>query len=507
MRKNPTFLYSVICLLLLHVPFISQAQSGAEEAPDFILFFGRFHPLILHLPIGFLLLSFLLYFFSKLKRFTDLRPAVGFSPFLGMASACITALFGYFLSLEGGYGQDTLSIHQWLGYGTAFFSIVVYVLYLKFPEERLGKKVYSALFSVLMIVMLGTGHYGGELTHGEDYITHYLPDGVRSTFGMKVKSTKVKVIENLDEAIVFDDLILPIFEEKCMSCHNSSKNKGELILETKEDILKGGESGEIFTSGDLENSILIKNINLPEEDEEHMPPEGKKQLQKREKELLAWWVESGASFENKVAQTEASESMKELLDKLREELSKEKNPVYSLTMEVISKDKLSLLKEKGISAFYIAQNSPLIQVKIDSLSEPVAVLLNNVKEQTAWIDLSNSNCSNEALQGIGTLKNITRLHLQNTNITDEAMNSLSELKYLEYLNLYGNNISNKSIESLMEMEHLRSLYLWKTKVTSEGVKKLKNKYPDLTIDLGEEYPSTDTTTINGTLQEATSSLF
>ena len=498
---------SIISLLLIHVPLTSSAQAVEENTSEFILFLGRFHPLILHLPIGFLLFAFLLHYLSKLERFANLQYAVGFALMLGMITAGITALFGYFLSLEGGYGQETLDIHQWLGYGTVILSILTCFLYYKFSDHPIGKRSFSYSLMLLVVVLSGTGHFGGALTHGEDYLTYYLPDGIRTTFGMEANKRERKVIENLEEAIVFEDLIMPILEEKCVACHSKSKTKGELILQNRESILKGGESGEVFIAGDPENSILIQNINLPEEDEEHMPPKGKKQLKNREKELLKWWIESGASFDHKVSQTTASESVKKILADLKEELSKDRNPVYSLTMDFVPKEKLVHLKKNGIVASYIAQNSPLIQIKIDSLKEPAGKLLGDLQEQTAWLDLSGSNCSDESLQGIGNLKNLTRLYLQNTKITDEGISQLSSLKYLEYINLYGNNISDKGLQALAGMEHLRSLYLWKTNVTTGGVKELLEKIPDLVIDLGEGYPASDTTNIESPDQRAVGLLF
>ncbi len=45
---------------------------------------------------------------------------------------------------------------------------------------------------------------------------------------------KQKPVPLLEEAVVYADIIEPIFQTKCMSCHNSGKSKGELTMETKE---------------------------------------------------------------------------------------------------------------------------------------------------------------------------------------------------------------------------------------------------------------------------------
>jgi hypothetical protein len=52
----------------------------------------------------------------------------------------------------------------------------------------------------------------------------------------------------LEDAIVFNDLVKPILQTKCMSCHNNKKAKGDLIMETEELLLKGGKTGKLWDS-------------------------------------------------------------------------------------------------------------------------------------------------------------------------------------------------------------------------------------------------------------------
>ncbi len=91
-------------------------------------FLGRLHPLILHLPIGFLMLGFIMEWATRNSLFKTLEPAVIFALFWGMISAIFAALFGYWLSLEGGYDEVLLSQHQNLGILTAVLSVVVFGL-------------------------------------------------------------------------------------------------------------------------------------------------------------------------------------------------------------------------------------------------------------------------------------------------------------------------------------------------------------------------------------------
>src|SRR5690348_3049364 len=67
----------------------------------------------------------------------------------------------------------------------------------------------------------------------------------------------------------------PLLQEKCGNCHLNGKSKGGLRLDTREAILKGGESGPAAIAGDAKNSLLIKLVEGAEPDR-LMPPNGNK---------------------------------------------------------------------------------------------------------------------------------------------------------------------------------------------------------------------------------------
>jgi hypothetical protein len=74
------------------------------------------------------------------------------------------------------------------------------------------------------------------MTHGEDYLSANTPEPFRSLLGLparKAGSTTQKKIENIDEALVYQDIIAPVMEQKCWSCHNANKIKGELRMTNK----------------------------------------------------------------------------------------------------------------------------------------------------------------------------------------------------------------------------------------------------------------------------------
>ena len=91
---------------------------------ELVSFFGRFHPILVHLPIGMLILAFVMALYGKVNRNIDFNPAIRFSLILGAIAAIIAGLTGYFLSRNGGYEKAILDFHQWLGIAVAIFSYI-----------------------------------------------------------------------------------------------------------------------------------------------------------------------------------------------------------------------------------------------------------------------------------------------------------------------------------------------------------------------------------------------
>ena len=97
--------------------------------------------------------------------------------------------------------------------------------------------------------------------------------------------------------LVFQDVLMPIFEAKCNKCHNEEKSKGDLRMDTHEMLMKGGEAepGKSVVPGKPDESLALARILLPLDKDEHMPPEGKDQMTPEETALFRWWIQEGAS--------------------------------------------------------------------------------------------------------------------------------------------------------------------------------------------------------------------
>ncbi|SHN32458.1 Uncharacterized membrane protein [Cyclobacterium lianum] len=473
-----------------------------EQSSEIIIFFGRFHPLLLHLPIGFLVLGFLMELLSRKEQFAYLKPAIGFVLGLGAISALGTAILGLMLAQAGDYGEDLLFIHQWAGILLVLFAFGSWWFYAQ-KQKKSDLKLQRAYLGslVLMMLFLGVaGHYGGSLTHGSNYLTQYMPNGLKKLAGIPVEEKGPKLIENLDEAVVYTDIIHPIMEIRCNSCHNADKKKGDLQMHTREALMKGGENGPVFTAGNAAESEMIKRIHLDPNHDDHMPPKGKSQLSDEQVLLLEWWINEGAPFDKKVAELEADQEVQTVLLTLTDP-NANKTAVEILLAEGTTapdQEKLNAYVQEGIAIKPLSNDTNWLQVtlyKKDPVDEILGRLVADFPEQITWLDVKDTPLTDEGLAAIGRFKHLTRLRAEKTSITDAGLAHLKNLEYLESLNIYGTEVGNEGLDHLAELPNLRRLYAWDTQVSREGAARLKEGSAQLDINLGYEVEVIDSLTV------------
>jgi uncharacterized membrane protein len=131
---------------------------------------GRLHPVLVHLPIGMLLISCILYWMSKKERYAVLKPAVHITFLWGFISAVASAISGIFLSRSDDYDEQLVSLHQWMGITLVVVSAVLYFAL----RKNWFTKIQTLLMIVVFLLVAVTGHLGGSLTHGTDYFAEVL---------------------------------------------------------------------------------------------------------------------------------------------------------------------------------------------------------------------------------------------------------------------------------------------------------------------------------------------
>ena len=105
-----------------------------------------------------------------------------------------------------------------------------------------------------------------------------------------------------DGETFFAEKIRPILQDNCYKCHSHSaeKIKGGLVLDSRDAVLSGGDTGPAIVPGDPEKSLLIEAVGYKDQDLQ-MPPKNKK-LADEQIALLTEWVKRGAPWSKAVEQ-------------------------------------------------------------------------------------------------------------------------------------------------------------------------------------------------------------
>lgn len=457
---------------------------------DFSLFLGSWHPLLVHLPIGMLIMAFLLEWFARKEKYAAFGPAVAPVLLAGSISAILSCIAGYFLSLGGGYNPSTLGWHKWLGIAVALIATIAWITK-RFPDRiPFPRSFQFPLLILLMLLLTAAGHYGGTLTHGSGYLTKALPGPARELLGISApEEAEIPVITNVQEAAVFDDVIRPVLATRCTSCHGADKMKGDLRLDTREMILKGGESGPVLEAGVPEDSELLRRLLLPEGHDDHMPPKGRTQLSSQQVQLIHWWVSEGAPFEGAVKEVKQSDSIKPLLAALEADADGNKHafiPEGELP-DPAPETAIAPLLERGVKVMPVAQGSPYLQVSCindTSFSDTETALLLPLKAQLVWLDLAGTQVTDKGLENLAGLEVLTRLHLSHTEVGDQGLSYLSACKQLAFLNLFNTPVTDNGLPHLQNIPSLKEVHLYKTAISSPAAAQLVETHPELVLDTG-----------------------
>ncbi len=444
-------------------------------------FFGRFHPVLVHLPIGILLIACVFLVLSLNLKFANLRPAIATLLFAGMLSAVFSCITGYFLSTSGDYEGKLVNNHQWMGIGVAFLSLLLLLVHRYSKADSRRASTFMAV--LLMILISVTGHLGGSLTHGSDYLTAPLKDAEGRA--------AIPPIPNIQEALVYQDAIQPLLKNRCYSCHSSEKQKGKLRLDMEQYILKGGENGNTIVKGKADESELIRRLLLPGSNEEHMPPKEKPQLSQNEIALLHWWINSGAQFNKKVKDMEQPGNIKIILAALEKGTAgateHKLSDIPEKSINPADEKDIKRLSNAGVMIVPVAQNSNYLSVNFinaRSTADNVMDALKSVKDQLIWLKLEHRSVSDTTLKAIKDCRNLIRLSLNNTRITDKGLANLQKMDGLQSLSLVGTKVSARGVAQLGKLKNLKFIYLYKTDVQRKDWNALKKLLPKATIDSG-----------------------
>ena len=267
--KVPAILSLVLFGLLL-IPLDGTVNN------TFVFFIGRFHPIILHLPIGGLAALFVMEIINSYRPQLNLDSACSILLWFSVITVIPSAILGFVLASSGNYDDELLNLHKWLGWLTAL--VCVWLLYF----NSKSKKTYRVFLYANVIFLLFAGHFGGQLTHGKDYLTKYMPISMKKVLNIDDERNYLVVDRKIDSlstgATYYTDQIKPIIENYCYKCHGQEKQKGDMRFDNIDWDMVNGFDAEKW-------NMMLNEINLGE-----MPPSDELQLSEDDRRILVDWI-------------------------------------------------------------------------------------------------------------------------------------------------------------------------------------------------------------------------
>jgi uncharacterized membrane protein len=449
---------------------------------DIVSFIGRFHPLIVHLPIGILICAAILQIVALRSRNDSLRLAVRISIFWGAVSAIVACITGLILADNDDYDAELVTRHQWTGILVAAIAVAGYII-----ERWKPRSILRISYTVTLLLFLSVaGHLGGSLTHGSAYLSYSAAEG--DDAGTQLRN-KLASITNLGEADVYMQIVQPVLEARCYSCHNATKRKGKLRVDELEHLMKGGKNGVVIVPGNAEKSELIRRIMLPSTDDDAMPPKEKAPMSTEEKEILRWWVNAGAPQNKKVKAFESREQLLASVKGLQTEkpIDEAVEDIPLPDVDAANPEAVSKLMSEGVVVLPMAQGQNALSVSFVSLDTVTSVQIDQLKrisKQVVVLKLADLGLRDEVLKSLVGMENLRRLSVENNLLTDDGLKHLANLRGLQVLNITGNKVTAQGLNQLKNLEELKKVYVFNTSVKPADWPQLRETLKRVDIDTG-----------------------
>lgn len=451
----------------------------------FFTFLGRLHPVLVHLPIGIILLALLLEFLSGRPKYAGMKPAADLALGLGVLFAILSCCTGLLLSHSGDYDQGLVNIHMWLAIGLTVVSAVLYGKLNGRPPTR-DTKLISAGSLVLIFL---TGHFGGSLTHGPGYLT--------TDLAPKPAVPALHPVADIPHAIVYTEMVQPVLHDNCYGCHRAGHVKGGLRLDDSANIVKGGKDGAILTPGNPDASLLMKRILLPLDDDHHMAPKDKQQLTTAEVKLLKWWIANGASFDKQAGQLPQTGDDHAMLAAFHEGTAGPTNAsaapsnvadsdMPAVPVKPAPAGALKRLAAAGALVLPIAAGSNYLTVSFpnDTIGRDALAALPLIHDQLVELKCSDLPVDDGIIAIAAAAPHLVRLWLDHTKITGKTLGRLDTLPELKYLNLTGTTVDEAAVRTLSKAKKLKEIFLYQTNVPKSSWPALQAAFPHTVLDSG-----------------------
>ena len=473
----------------LIVAVIGGVGLGAwRTGGDLAAFVGRFHPLLVHLPIGFLILTAIVEGLSRSKRYAEARRLVPLLLALSALSVLGAVVTGTLLARGGEYDAALVGRHEaWGMYlGVAVVLAVVAAWLRGVQETTRSRALYGGTFALSLLLMGVTGHFGGSLTHGESFLSEHMPPLPWLT---PATASTARGPVDRNATPVFATLVAPTLQSRCAGCHGQARQSGGLRLDSIEAIRKGGDGGAVIVAGQAAASEMVRRIWLPASDKKVMPPKGHPSPTHAEGALLRWWIDQGASFDQMLGDVEVPEELEAaVIDRLGP-IDFDAPAILAVRVPTGDPAAIDALRQLKLRVEPLRHDTGLLHVQAPpaarGLSDADLTRLAPLAPQITWLDLGGTAVTDAGLRALlPTLVNLSRLSLDRTAATDTALAPLASLQRLETINLYATQVTDAGLEPLGKLPRLTAIYAWQTQVTPAGAESLQSANKKLHVNLG-----------------------
>lgn len=487
MKPNKVFAYigSALWILNPFLVFIAIFKDAIDTSIGMV-WLGKFHPLLLHFPLVFgILIGLYLVFVPAGKIASTIEQPV---LLINALLSVLVAITGLLLSTSNTYEGDIITQHQWGGIAIALFSwalVFINNYYTKFQSNRI-LRVEVGVFMLLLIIVFT--HKGAQLTHGIDALS--IPENKIITEDTVQKKT-------LDStASIYEKAVEPILLDKCVSCHGPKKIKGNLQLDNKDHITKGGKHGSVLAlSGE---ASIIERIHLPLAEEKHMPPDGKPQLTPAELKIINDWISAGGDFNKKMLELNKADSLYILASSYQ--------PVKEKSKQTTGPD-LSEYNTNYCNVHYLYPGSTQIEVNFYQGSFYSSSQLKNIekiKDQVVYLNMQGMPLKEDDLAVIAEFKAIEKLNLNYTGLTIDALKSIKKLPKLKVLSIAGIEGNVSAINNLIKGTSIKELKIWNNTIKTDQVKQIQNNKQGLLVTIGDNLENEIIKIINPSIEQDSS---
>ncbi len=369
-------------------------------------------------------------------------------------------------------------MHKVFGLSLTAVTFVSWFFRLSF-FSNLFSSAFKTLSNIVIVVLLTlTGHYGGNLTHGETYLVDYAPDNIKE---LVVKKNKYVELD-IDSVEIYNDLIQPIFNQKCVSCHNKDILRGNLNMDSYSNLLKGGSSGNPINKSEPRKSLLIKRITMPTSDLKYMPPDGEP-VSFDEIKTLIWWINNLDKSNENLASLKVEDDIKESLEMLYSINFNEKQWFEKIIVEKLDESLIQGIDNTVFQIKYISDEKKFLSVKYLKKNVSLSDIekLQKIGGNITYFTAKSSNLSNDMIKSISNFENLVKLEIQDNNIDDESIEILQSLNNLEILNIHKTKITSKAIDALKKFKNLKRAYVWGTSISKSDIDDFNRKESKLKL--------------------------